>query len=215
MERSRGLRSARYRAQPLGVRGAHSRYAARVNHRTFEQFPAIETDRLQLRELLDDDAPALFEVFRDEEVTRYYDIDAMVAVASAAVFIANMRQRYGSGMGIRWALESKSERTLIGTIGFNSINQSAHRGMIGYELARKDWGRGLATEAVRAIVRFGHEQMGLNRIEAVVMLDNHASVRVLQKAGFSEEGVLRAFGYWKGSYHDLRMFSVLRDTHPS
>ena len=183
-----------------------------MNLSLFEHFPTIETERLRLRELLDEDAPAVFDLFRRQEVTRYYDVETMTDVAAARALITFMRGRYVSRTGIRWALEDSVSRSFMGTIGFNNISPVAHKGLIGYELVPAAWGRGLATEAVRAILRFGHEQVELNRIEAVVMLENHASVRVLQKAGFIEEGVLRAFGYWKGEYHDLRMFSVLRET---
>lgn len=186
-----------------------------MNLSLFERFPVIETERLRLRELVDADTTAVFDLFRHDEVTRYYDVETMADVAAAKALITSMRQRYRSRAGIRWALEDRASQTFVGTIGFNNINQSAHKGLVGYELVPAAWGRGLATEAVRAVVRFGHEQIELNRIEAVVMLENRASVRVLQKSGFSEEGVLRAFGYWKGRYHDLRMFSVLRDSHAS
>lgn len=187
-------------------------YSSDVNVSLFDQFPTVETESLRLRELVDADAPSVFELFRQEEVTRHYDVETMTSIDAASALITFMRQRYSSRAGIRWALEHKLSRALVGTIGFNTINQAAHKGLIGYELLPAAWGRGLATEAVRAVVRFGHEQIELNRIEALVMLENHASVRVLQKAGFSEEGVLRAFGHWKGRYHDLRVFSVLRES---
>jgi ribosomal-protein-alanine N-acetyltransferase len=182
-----------------------------VNLDFFEQFPVLETERLHLRELVDEDTRAVFELFGQSEVTRYYDVETMTDVAAAGTMITFLRQRYASRAGIRWALEDKVSRSFVGTIGFNTLSPAAHKGLIGYELLPAAWGRGLATEAVRAVVRFGHERVELNRIEAVVMLDNHASVRVLHKAAFREEGVLRAYGYWKGRYHDLRMFSVLRD----
>ena len=183
-----------------------------MNLAFFDRFPVLETERLQMRELLDEDAPALFEVLRDEEVTLYYDVDTMAGVWAAAEVIAEMRKRYVDRVGIRWALIDKGSASLVGTIGFNRINLSAHQCVIGYEFARRVWNRGFATEAVRAAVRFGHDEIGLNRIEAAVMLRNEASVRVLLKAGFKEEGVLRALGYWKGRYHDLRVFSVIRST---
>lgn len=176
----------------------------------FEQFPVVETERLRLRELVDDDVEAVFDLFRQEQVTRYYDVETMTDIEAARAMVSFLRQRYANRVGIRWAVEDKASRNFLGTIGFNSINQAAHKGLIGYEVVPAVWGRGLATEAVRAIVRFGHERVELNRLEAVVMLDNHASARVLEKAGFVEEGVLRAYAYWKGRYHDLRMFSVLR-----
>jgi ribosomal-protein-alanine N-acetyltransferase len=180
-----------------------------VNSGVFERFPALATDRLHLRELCPEDAPSLFEVFRDDEVTRYYDVETMTEVAPAAALVAFLQQRFASRVGIRWAIVERASGSFLGTIGFNSINQSANKSPLGYELGRAAWGRGFATEAVRAVVRFGHQELGLRRIEAAVMLGNEASARVLEKAGFIEEGLLRAYGYWKGSYHDLRMFSIL------
>jgi ribosomal-protein-alanine N-acetyltransferase len=184
-----------------------------VNLELFDRFPELETERLRLRELLDNDSPSLFEMFRDDEVTRYYDVETMTDATAAETVIARMQQRYRDRTGIRWAVVDKVGGTFLGTIGFNSINLFAHRAVLGYELARQVWGRGFATEAVRAVVRFGHDQVGVNRIEAAVMLPNEASARVLRKVGFDEEGVLRSYGHWKGRYHDLRMFSILRVSH--
>jgi ribosomal-protein-alanine N-acetyltransferase len=183
---------------------------ANVNFEFFDRFPELETERLRLRELANEDAPSLFEMFRDDDVTRYYDVETMTEVTAAAEVITRMQRRYVDRIGVRWAVVDKTTGGFLGTVGFNGINLFAHRAVIGYEIARHAWGRGFATEALRAIVKFGHQRVGVNRIEAVVMLGNEASARVLRKAGFAEEGLLRAYGHWKGQYHDLRMFSILR-----
>jgi ribosomal-protein-alanine N-acetyltransferase len=176
----------------------------------FDAFPALETARLLLRELNAGDGQALFAVFADDEVTRFYNVDTMDDVAPAQTIIARMRSRYTERVGIRWAIVDKADGRLIGTIGFNAIDASDHRAVVGYELARRAWGRGFATEALSRVVQYGHAKIGLNRIEAAVMKGNEASVRVLRKVGFEEEGILRAYGYWKAEYHDLRIFSILR-----
>jgi len=134
----------------------------------------------------------------------------MTDADAAAQFIAEMQQRYIDRVGIRWAIADKDSGELIGSIGCNSTNVFARRAAIGYEIAPRFWGRGFATEVVREVVRFGHAELRLQRIEALVMIGNEASVRVLRKAGFQEEGVLRSFGYWRNRFHDLRLFSILR-----
>jgi ribosomal-protein-alanine N-acetyltransferase len=176
----------------------------------FDRFPELQTQRLLLREIQLEDAPALFEIFSDPEVTRFYDVETMVDVAPAVRIVAQVRARFADRTGVRWAITEREGGRFIGSIGFNTINIHAHRAVVGYELARSAWGRGLATEALRRVVHFGHQRIGVNRIEAIVMQGNEASIRVLKKAGFEAEGVLRAYGYWKGRYHDLRMFSILR-----
>jgi len=79
--------------------------------------------------------------------------------------------------------------------------------MIGYELDPAFWGRGFMTEAVRAVVACGHQQFKLNRIEAWTLPGNPASDRVLEKSGFRYEGTARQRAYFKGSFHDFRMFA--------
>ena len=176
----------------------------------FDGFPVLRTQRLLLRELQPQDASAVFGVFSDAAVTRFYDVETMLDTAPAARFIAHMRARFAERAGVRWAIIEQASGQLLGSIGFNAINSYTHSAMVGYELARPAWGRGIATEALETIVRFGHERIGAKRVEALVMQGNEPSVRVLKKVGFEEEGTLRAYGYWKGRYHDLRMFSILK-----
>lgn len=175
----------------------------------FDVFPLLETPRLLLRELRDEDAEPLFAIFSDEEVTRFYDVETMDSVEAAHGIVARMRKRFEDGIGVRWAIVARDSGAMIGSCGYNQLAPAADRGVLGYELRRDRWGQGLATEAVQAMVAFGHRRMGLHRIEALVMLENEGSARVLRKAGFTEEGILRGYGRWKGRYHDLRMFSIL------
>ncbi|CUS06195.1 GCN5-related N-acetyltransferase [Candidatus Promineifilum breve] len=86
----------------------------------------------------------------------------------------------------------------------------AHDADIGYELAPDAWGHGYATEAARAIVRFGFETLGLHRISADTVADNTASARVLQKLGLTLEGRLRDKLYYKGRYWDVVLFGMIR-----
>lgn len=178
-----------------------------MNLQLFEEFPLLETPRLLLRELREGDVNAVFRVFSDPEVVRYYDISGLPNVDAAASLIEKLRQRYDSRGGIRWALVEKNSGNVVGTAGFNSMHTGFRRADVGYELSRQHWGHGFATEALERIKTFGHEHVGLQRIEATVMVGNDPSARVLQRCGFEEEGLLRAYGYWKGASHDLRMFS--------
>lgn len=176
----------------------------------FVQFPAIETPRLVLRELREGDADAVFTLFRDPAVTRYHDLDTFTEIAQAREVIARVRRRFAERTGIRWAITRRDEDVVIGTGGFNRWNMGDRYASLGYELARSAWGQGIMTEAAGAMVGFAFARLGMNRIEAETMLDNTASMRVLAKLGFQEEGILRQRYYWKGAHHDLRMFALLR-----
>jgi ribosomal-protein-alanine N-acetyltransferase len=101
---------------------------------------------------------------------------------------------------------------VVGTCGYPAIVASADRGSLGYELARRAWGHGFATEAVGAIVDFGHRTMRLHRIDALVVSGNDASAAVLRKCGFRREAVLSDYGLFQGRYHDMEMFAVSINT---
>jgi ribosomal-protein-alanine N-acetyltransferase len=120
-----------------------------------------------------------------------------------------MAKVHASGKGCAWVIEQRGRRSaaFLGAIRFNSFEKKWRSGMIGYELDPAFWGRGFMTEAVRAVVACGHQQFKLNRIEAWTLPGNPASDRVLEKSGFRYEGTARQRAYFKGSFHDFRMFA--------
>ena len=174
--------------------------------------PMIETDRLTLRAVTPDDRAAVFALFADPRVAVPTHIAPFEGIEQADDLIAFFGRRFAAKGGIRWGLTLKGDDTIIGTAGFPSIDAEKYRAEIGYNLAYAHWGRGLATEAVRALVGFGFVQLNLRRIEATTNLDNTRSMRVLAKVGFTEEGILRDYTYWRevGAFYDARMYSLLR-----
>ena len=86
-----------------------------------------------------------------------------------------------------------------------------HSAELGYWLGKPFWGRGIITEAARAITAYGFETLGLTRIYAHVDSDNGASARVLEKAGYQREGLLRKAVLKKGELVDYLLFAILRE----
>jgi ribosomal-protein-alanine N-acetyltransferase len=107
----------------------------------------------------------------------------------------------------------KEDGVVIGSCGFYGTHPWHLRGSIGYELARPFWRQGIMSEALTAILTLGFGEMGLNRIDAVVLPENLASIRLLEKLGFCNEGLLREYENWgsKG-FVDLCMLSLLKKT---
>ncbi len=177
----------------------------------FSHVPQFETERLLLNAITPQDHRALFDIFSDPEVTRFNDVQTFATVDDAKWLEQFIQRRFREEIGVRWALRLKdAPGKLIGTAGFNAWMRHNHCAELGYDLLRFYWGRGLMTEALQPIIAFGLGQMALNRVEADVMVGNDGSARVLDKLGFTEEGVLRQRGCWKGAFHDLRVFSLLR-----
>jgi ribosomal-protein-alanine N-acetyltransferase len=177
----------------------------------FLSFPEIITDRLVLRRIILADSTALFSVLSDEEVTRFYDDATFTDISQAREQIKAWESGYQHRRCIRWAIALKGDTTMIGSCGFYNIHPWHLRASLGYELARPSWRQGIMTEALNAIIAFGFTEMGLHRIDAVVLPANTASVRLLDKLGFLNEGLLRNFENWgdKG-FVDLGMHSLTR-----
>jgi ribosomal-protein-alanine N-acetyltransferase len=180
----------------------------------FNTFPQLATKRLRLRELSFRDAESLFAILGDEAVAEFYDDDVFTEVSQAQEQIEAWAFGYQNKRSVRWGIFLRERDELIGTCGYYGIHRLHLRAGLGYELARSFWRQGIMTEALGAILEFGFKSVGINRVEAVVMLENEASVRLLGGLGFHEEGVLRKYENWgpKKGLVDVRMFSLLNET---
>lgn len=177
----------------------------------YTRFPHLETERLVLRPLRPADAPDIFRLFADDQVTRYYDLDTFTRISQARELIDRFAQRYQNRIGIRWAIAPRAcPDDLLGTCGYNMWLQTSHRAILGYDLASAHWRQGIMSQALRAVIRFGFEEMALNRIEALVFQENAASRGLLEKLDFQPEGVLREYEYLKGRFTDMAIYSLLR-----
>ncbi|MBE9179408.1 GNAT family N-acetyltransferase [Oculatella sp. LEGE 06141] len=172
------------------------------------EFPLLETEHLILREVNVSDAKAVFQVFSDREVTQYHDLEPPTQVEQVKGLINRWSIRFNSKQGIRWGIAQKTNNVIIGSCGLTY--KGSFLAEVGYELAKPYWRQGIMTEALSAVLEFGFQTDDLNRIQAMVMLNNMASVSLLKKLGFLEEGILREYGYWKGTSHDLRILSLLK-----
>jgi ribosomal-protein-alanine N-acetyltransferase len=175
------------------------------------KFPSLVTDRLLLRAPQLDDAEPFRSLLSIPEVTRFSNWPDAPKKAQVERFMRWMAKLHGSGNGCAWIIEGSASNTMIGAIRFNRFDRKWKSGEVGYELCPDFWGRGLMTEGLRAVVSYGHRVFGLNRIEAWTLPGNSASDRVLEKAGFRYEGTLRQRAWFKGAFHDFRMFGRLPD----
>ncbi len=108
----------------------------------------------------------------------------------------------------------RADGELVGTVGLTVESAAHRRAEIGYVVRRDRWGRGLASDAVDVMVDLGFGDLGLNRIWAVCIVDNDASTRVLEKAGFRREGRLRSDLLVGGRFHDTWLYATLEDDRP-
>jgi ribosomal-protein-alanine N-acetyltransferase len=174
--------------------------------------PTLETPRLVLRPVTENDTDAIFAACSNSRVTEHTLFETHRSPDDATAFVnAYARLNYENAVPDPLAIALKSEPTrLIGCTG-GRWNTEANRCVeFGYWLAEPVWGMGIATEAVRALVPFLFESMTPERVQAHVMTPNVASARVLEKAGLTYEGTLRSAVLRRGRFWDIRMYSMIR-----
>ncbi|MCT4781881.1 MULTISPECIES: GNAT family N-acetyltransferase [Exiguobacterium] len=176
-----------------------------------KSFPELATNRFTLRELEPRDARALYTILSTDDVMRYYGSDPLLAVYEAKNVIAYFKDQFQQGKAIRWAICDRMTDELIGTIGFHNWTPQYFRAEIGFEVAKHYWRQGVAHEAATAVITHGFNEFKFHRISALVAPENEGSNRLVQKLGFTEEGLLQDYAYSHGRFMDLTMYRLLRD----
>jgi len=176
----------------------------------YGHFESLETERLIIRRLTKEDAPAIFHYASDPEITKYVLFPTHQTLEDTWKFLGTTLEKYEKKEVAPWGLAWKANNHLIGTCDFvwwDIINRKAE---IGYILTKEHWNKGIMSEAVKRLIQFGFEEMNLNRIETRCNESNIASSRVMEKAGMSYEGTMRDALFVKGSYWNLRCYAILR-----
>jgi [ribosomal protein S5]-alanine N-acetyltransferase len=170
--------------------------------------PTLRTERLVLRPFTPDDAPT---------------VQRLAGAREVALTTQNIPHPYEDGMAERWiethgaAWDERRFLTLaitcdgeglVGAVGLH-IDATHRRGELGYWIGVPFWNRGYATEAARAVMDLGFEQLELNRIQARHMTRNPASGRVMRKLGMHHEGIHRQHVIAHGAFEDVAMYAML------
>ncbi|OZM56526.1 hypothetical protein CIB95_12200 [Lottiidibacillus patelloidae] len=174
-----------------------------------KEFPIIETERLLLRKIEQHDAHAIYSYFSDDDVTRNYGMSTFTTIEQAEKLILAFDMMTLENKGIRWGIVRKDTNELIGSGGFHNVSGPYKRCEIGYEIAKKHWRQGFATEALHAMLSYGF--MTYNRIGAIVLPENNASSLLLEKNGFMREGLLRNYIIQDGVARNGYMYSILKE----
>jgi ribosomal-protein-alanine N-acetyltransferase len=180
---------------------------------TFEQFPQLETSRFVLRQAQATDSQDLYELYADESVVEYMPLTPFTSVEEALDEMKWYERIFAEQSGLRWMIEDRASSKVIGTCGFLGYEQEHHRAELGYDLSPAYWGKGIMKEVASLIIQFGFEQMQLNKIEAKIDPNNQASLRLMEKLAFVQEGLLRQHEFEKGKYVDLAVFARLQSEY--
>lgn len=178
----------------------------------YAQFPHIVTDEVILRKIVENDIDELFEIYNNENVFTYIPGDIKKNKATVQNMIGHFERDFNKRKEIFLGIcSADTPNEIVGVAEMFEYDAKVNMITIGYRLSERNWGKGIATRAVSAMVDYLFNTIGINRIQAFVMPANEKSQKVLQKNNFVKEGIMRQSQYWKGKgVVDLVVYSFLR-----
>lgn len=163
-----------------------------------------------MRPLIAEDAESIFGIFSDIEVTRFWGHSTFQRFEQAREFIEHAQAGWQTKQLLEWGVTERGQSAVVGTCALANWSVEHRRAEIGYALGRSYWGRGIMSEVLPELIRFGFQEMQLNRIEADTDPRNTRSISSLEKLGFEREGLLRQRYLINDELQDAVVFSLLR-----
>jgi RimJ/RimL family protein N-acetyltransferase len=173
----------------------------------FNPFPEIQTNRLLLRRMNEQDAGEILKLRSDENVMRYIDRKRAENIEDAKQWLEIVENALDSNAGITWGIAKKENPgVLIGSIGYWRIIKEHYRAEVGYMLSQSFWRQGIMKEALLKVIDFGFREMNLHSIEAHINTLNLASANILLSTGFVQEAHFKENFFWEGTFRDTIVF---------
>ena len=176
----------------------------------FHPFQNLETERLLLRRLTNDDFEEVIALRGNPETMKFIPRPLVKTKEDALEHLRMMEEKIINNTGINWGITIKGNLKIIGIIGHYKIQPENHRSEIGYMMLPEFNGKGYMSEAIKAVLVYGFDQLNLHSVEAVIDPDNVASEKILQKIGFVKEAHILENELWEGKFWDSVIYSLLR-----
>lgn len=180
---------------------------------SFLPFKNLESERLLLRRITNDDVQEVFELRSNPETMRYIPRPLVTNYDEALAHIKMINDKIDTNEGINWAVTLKGNTKLLGIVGHYRIQWHNFRSEIGYMFLPECHGQGIATEVISLLIDYGFNDMKMHSLEAVIDPRNLASGRVLEKNGFVKEAHLLENEFYNGEFLDTVIYSLLKKNH--
>ena len=170
----------------------------------------LTTERLNLREFVEEDWPAVLAYQQKSEYLKYYEWTGRSAEDVrdfVRMFLDQQQAKPRTKFQLAITLQSTGQ--LIGSCGIRMKSADANAADIGFELDPLHWGQGFAIEAAAAILKFGFAELQLHRIWAWCNAENQGSIHVLERLGMRREGRFRENEYFKDRWWDTLIYAIL------
>ncbi len=171
---------------------------------------AIESARVEVRLVSESDLPELLAMNSDAEVTKFLGYAPWNVLAQAEAWFQRISAQQEAGSALEFVVVAKPGGHVIGRCGLFDFEEANTHARLGYILGRAHWGQGYMREALTALVEAAFRQMRLRKLEANVEAENVRSAHLLQRLGFTREGVLRERWITEGQPMDAEIYGLLR-----
>lgn len=183
--------------------------------RSFRSIPTLETHRLILRKILPEDEDDMYEYSKDPETSKYLLWEPHNSRNFTRAHLKYLQTQYQKAAFFDWALVLKESGKMIGTCGFTEIYEKEKRAEIGYVIAPDYHRQGFAPEALRRVMEYGFETLGLVSLSGRLMEDNKASEKVLLRLGFQKEENRKESIYKRGKKQRIFTYTLIKEEYQS
>lgn len=173
--------------------------------------PPLTDGVVRLRPRDASDIPRIVEACSDPDTAYYTTVPSPYTEADAREWLDAQPEKMARGESIEFAIADPASGLLLGSVGFVKFSWPNRRAEVGYWQHPDSRGKGFTARGLTLLCRWGFETLGLERCEGLAEKRNVGSQKVLEKAGFEKEGLLRSFVENKGVRRDIVMFSLLKD----
>jgi len=176
----------------------------------WDRLPTIQARRVVLRRIEEEDVDALYSIFSNPDVMRYWSTEPLADREAALELFRSINEGFERRTLLKWGVVRRADNHLMGTATLVNIEFTHRRAEVGYALGREYWGNGYIQEALHALLDYSFDTLNLHRIEADVDPRNAASIRTLERLGFVREGYLRERWQVGGGIFDGLFYGLLR-----
>ncbi len=175
----------------------------------FNEFPTLQSERLRLRKMSENDAAAFFALRSNDKFTAFLDRDKPKDIEEINTLIANILQQFENNEAICWVISPLENDDFMGTISFWKIDKAHYRAEIGYGIHPDYQQKGYMSEVLPIVTEYGFRKMNLHSIEANINPNNLASIKLVEKHGFVQEAYFKENYYYNGKFLDSAIFSLI------
>jgi len=158
-----------------------------------------------------EDASSMFRNWvSDMDICRYMRWLPHKDIEETKSAVSNWIEAYSRDNVYLWVITLKENEEPIGTIGLFAVNENDLCGDFAYCISKNYWGKGIATEALRAVMAFAFDTIGFNRLEAYHSINNPSSGRVMEKVGMIFEGLAKQKYKSISGFEDCNMYAMIK-----